>query len=138
MIVLARVYTQPYLWTQLNMTSSDDERVRDHLANERTCLAWMRTGVSAMGLGVVIAKLRYILGSAYPQSSGVIHAANIGLFFALIGILTIAMSTFLFLQTRNEIRLHSYSSRKYLVLILASLMITLGLIILWYLTQPTN
>jgi len=119
------------------MNSSDDERVRDHLANERTCLAWMRTGVSTMGLGVVIAKLRYLLGSAYPQSSGVIHAANIGLFFALIGILTIAMSAFLFVQTRNEIRVHSYSSRKYLILILASLMITLGLMILWYLMQPT-
>ena len=120
------------------MNSSDDERVRDHLANERTSLAWMRTGVSAMGLGVVIAKLRYILGHEYPQSSGVIHAANIGLFFALIGILTIAMSAFLYLQTRNEIRLRSYKSRKYLILILASLLITLGLVILWYLMQPTS
>lgn len=123
--------------TNSNSNNDDDIRVRDHLANERTCLAWIRTGVSTMGLGVVIAKLKYILGPAYSQSSGVIHAANIGLFFALIGILTIATSALLFLKNRNEIRAHSYSSRKYLIVILTSLMIALGIAILWYLMQPT-
>jgi len=29
---------------------------RDHLANERTFLAWLRTGLSSVGLGLVIAK----------------------------------------------------------------------------------
>ena len=37
--------------------SNDDERIRDHLANERTYLAWLRTGMAMMGFGVVIAKL---------------------------------------------------------------------------------
>lgn len=77
----------------------DDDRVRDHLANERTFLAWLRTGVAAMGLGVVIAKLRYILGSNYPESSGIVHAANIGLIFALAGITTIILSVFFFCKS---------------------------------------
>ena len=34
--------------------SNDDERIRDHLANERTFLAWLRTGMAMMGFGVVI------------------------------------------------------------------------------------
>ena len=33
-------------------------RVRDHLANERTYLAWMRTAISLMGFGVVIVRYR--------------------------------------------------------------------------------
>jgi putative membrane protein len=119
-------------------SATDDVRVRDHLANERTYLAWMRTGVATMGLGVVIAKLKYILGPAYPQSSGAVHAANIGLLFALMGVATIAMSVLFFLRTRQQIRSSNYVSGSVFVLILASLMIVLGLVILWYLTQPTN
>ncbi|MDA4131100.1 MAG: DUF202 domain-containing protein [Thaumarchaeota archaeon] len=29
--------------------------VRDHLANERTYLAWLRTGIATIGLGFVVA-----------------------------------------------------------------------------------
>ncbi|MFB7668546.1 YidH family protein [Kitasatospora sp. NPDC056138] len=31
-------------------------RARDHLANERTYLAWLRTGISMAALGVAVAK----------------------------------------------------------------------------------
>jgi len=115
----------------------DDERVRDHLANERTYLAWLRTGVSAMGLGVVIAKLRYLLGANYPESSGAVRAANIGLVFALVGVATIVLSAVVFLQTRKEIRLRTYISKVQFALSLAAVMVGLGLLIIWYLMQPT-
>jgi putative membrane protein len=119
-------------------TQADDARITDHLANERTYLAWIRTGVAMMGLGVVIAKLRYMMGtgSNFPESSGLIHAANIGLLFALIGVLTIIMSVVFFLTTQKEIRQSSYKARKVFVLIIAALTGALGLVILWYLEQP--
>lgn len=123
---------------QDNVAKTDDERVRDHLANERTYLAWIRTGVAAMGLGVVIAKLKYILGPAYPRTSGVVHAANIGLLFALIGLATIAIAVYFFLRVRSQIRTRSYQARSDFVIILAALMISLGLVILYYLVQPTT
>jgi putative membrane protein len=123
---------------QAEKTNIDDGRVRDHLANERTFLAWMRTGVATMGLGVVIAKLKYILGPAYPQSSGAFHAAQIGLLFSFIGIATIACALFFFYRTRKQIRQATYLSGSIFVLILASLMMALGLLILWYLAQPTS
>ena len=34
--------------------------VRDHLANERTFLAWVRTAIALLGFGVLIAKLRFL------------------------------------------------------------------------------
>jgi putative membrane protein len=122
--------------TEAEKSSGDDARVRDHLANERTYLAWMRTGVSTMGLGVVIAKLKYILGPSYPQSGGAIHAANIGILFAYVGVATIGMSVFFFFSTRKQIRDSAYVSGGIFVIILAALMIALGLIILWYLSEP--
>jgi putative membrane protein len=116
--------------------SPDSKQVTNHLANERTYLAWIRTGVSMMGLGVVIAKLKYIMGAAYPETSGVMHAAHIGLWFAAIGVLTVVMSVVFFLQTQKEIRDSTYKSRKFFVLLLAGLTGLLGIIILWYLMQP--
>ncbi len=36
---------------------NDGSLARDHLANERTFLAWVRTALGLIGLGVLIAKL---------------------------------------------------------------------------------
>ena len=38
-----------------------EDHTRDHLANERTFLAWVRTSIALMGFGVVIAKLRFLV-----------------------------------------------------------------------------
>jgi putative membrane protein len=47
-------------------------RATDHLANERTFLAWIRTSIAAMGLGFVVAKfsvwLRQLSASIAPQA----------------------------------------------------------------------
>jgi len=37
--------------------------LRDHLANERTLLAWTRTALAAAALGFVIAKIRFTAGA---------------------------------------------------------------------------
>jgi putative membrane protein len=41
-------------------TSSSLDTLRDHLANERTLLAWSRTGIAVVGLGFLVA--RFALG----------------------------------------------------------------------------
>lgn len=38
-------------------TENRDARARDQLANERTFLAWVRTGLGLVGLGVVVERL---------------------------------------------------------------------------------
>ena len=91
-----------------------------------------------MGLGVVIAKLRYIMGASYPTSGGLLHAVHIGLLFAIVGVVTIILSVVFFLQTQKEIRTSSYKSRKFFVLALALLTGSLGLSTVYYLTQPTT
>lgn len=39
------------------MTTERGSRARDHLANERTYLAWLRTAATVMVLGLAVAKL---------------------------------------------------------------------------------
>jgi putative membrane protein len=117
--------------------SIDDERVREHLANERTYLAWLRTGMATIGLGVVIAKLRFILGS-HDTNQSILYAANVGMVLVLCGILTIILALYAFMRVRREIRERQYKSRVRMVLSLAAVMMALGFLMLWYLVQqPT-
>ena len=50
----------------------DEGRVSDHLANERTFLAWIRTSIAVMSLGFVVAKfslwLRLLGTRIQPQA----------------------------------------------------------------------
>ncbi|MFW5921172.1 MAG: YidH family protein [Polyangiales bacterium] len=39
------------------VVDNTDSTARDHLANERTFLAWVRTALGLIGLGVLLAKL---------------------------------------------------------------------------------
>lgn len=40
-----------------NTVPNEGSTARDHLANERTFLAWIRTGLGVIGLGVVVERL---------------------------------------------------------------------------------
>ena len=63
-----------------------NSRARDHMANTRTLLAWIRTGVALIGLGFVVARFGLFLraldsqagrAAASPELSGVIGVALI-------------------------------------------------------------
>jgi len=58
---------------------------RDHLANERTYLAWLRTGISVAALGVAVAKFAPHRGA---------HAVLAGLILLGAGLLVSAYGTF--------------------------------------------
>ncbi|MGH2639766.1 MAG: YidH family protein, partial [Rhabdochlamydiaceae bacterium] len=49
--------------------SEDDDRakVSDNLANERTYLAWLRTGITVIALGFVVAKFGLIVRELVPS-----------------------------------------------------------------------
>jgi len=47
--------------TQPVAPGPESTRAREHLANERTLLAWVRTAVALMGLGFVVARFGLFL-----------------------------------------------------------------------------
>ena len=120
-------------------TNNDDQRIRDHLANERTYLAWLRTGISTMGFGVVIAKLRYLFppNALTPPSRGIIHAANIGVLFTIIGLLTVVLAARRYVVVQQNIRKGEYQASASVVLSFAAVVFALGLLIIWYLLQSS-
>jgi putative membrane protein len=134
-----KIDVEPAVKTPLNPTK-DDARVRDHLANERTYLAWLRTGIATMGFGVVIAKLRWLLPSAAltPPARGILHASNIGLLFTVFGLLTVVLALQRFLVVQKQIREGRYESSGLLLTVYAALVTVLGLLILWYLLESVR
>jgi len=50
-------------------SESGSSKVTDHLANERTYLAWVRTGITVIALGFVVAKFGLIVRELAPSAS---------------------------------------------------------------------
>ena len=113
----------------------DDERIREHLANERTYLARLRTGIAMMGFGIVIAKLRYLFPEALlaARAAGIVHAPLLGVLFAGIGLLIVMVACWRYAVVQNQIRRRNYKASKTVVIALSAIVMALGLLILWYL-----
>lgn len=63
---------------------------RDHLANERTFLAWIRTSIALMGFGFVIVKFSLFLKQISLTIDPQIHLKGRG-FSAVIGVVMVAL-----------------------------------------------
>ncbi|HVA86784.1 MAG TPA: DUF202 domain-containing protein [Candidatus Saccharimonadales bacterium] len=80
--------------------------LRDHLANERTFLAWTRTAITVMALGFVVAKFGILLreiGGAGVHQLTVRAGAVVGILLVLSGLILLALATRRFLRLRRGI-----------------------------------
>ena len=69
------------------MTEDPDSRARTHLANERTYLAWFRTGITLVALGLAGAQF---LAPATPSGASLVRGISLfvigtGAFVVLVG-----------------------------------------------------
>jgi putative membrane protein len=107
----------------------ESANIRDHLANERTFLAWVRTSIALLGFGVLIAKLR-LLG--LTPTAGV-RSTRLGLAFAAAGVLTLLLAAWHYGRTRRMIDGGDYRAPTHLVFVFAALVFGLGLASVGYL-----
>jgi putative membrane protein len=106
------------------------DRVRDHLANERTYLAWMRSAVSLMGFGVLIVRLRIIHPPLAPQPPG--NGWKLGLAFALVGLVMVLLSTQHYFAVRHDIDEDTYEPTDRWVLLTSLAILLLGCGVIYY------
>jgi putative membrane protein len=101
--------------------------VTEHLANERTFLAWVRTSISLMAFGVVIAKLRFLLGrvSMLAPASGS-RSTELGIAFLLVGLLTLATATVSYFRARRMIDTQTFQPLGAVLLIFVGAIFLLG------------
>jgi putative membrane protein len=114
-----------------------DPRISDHLANERTFLAWIRTSISVIVFGFVVAKfgitLRQFLrlqGQGAEQS-GV--SLGIGVAFMAVGVLMALTALFRYRNTRARLELGEFRAAGPIILILGAVTAVFGAILAAYL-----
>lgn len=105
-------------------------RIRDHLANERTYLSWMRSAIALMGFGVLIVRLRILRPPLAPQAPGV--GWRLGLVFAVVGLLAVLMSTQHYFAVRDDIEEDTYEPPDRWVILASITILLLGLGVIYY------
>jgi putative membrane protein len=109
-------------------------RVRDHLANERTYLAWMRTAVGLMGFGVVILRLRAFQPPSVPRPG---FGWKLGLIFSVVGLLTVFLSTLQYFTVRRDIEEDSYEPPDRWVILFSLAIALLGAGIIYFVSTSS-
>jgi len=104
----------------------------DHLANERTFLAWIRTGVAIMGFGFVVVKFALFIKQISIALEGKNNILPGKGYSTQIGILLVAMGAFIALYSyfRYRVTEKQLDNRTYKPSMLPALILTLGIVII--------
>lgn len=108
----------------------------DHLANERTFLAWVRTGIAIMAFGFVVVKFSLFLRQMalmftdHPiKLSNQQNAGVTGLVLVILGVIITILGYIRYKNIEKQLNNNQFSSSSTLILIL-TLSIVIGSIIL--------
>jgi len=109
------------------------DRQREHQANERTFLAWLRTSLALIGFGFAIARfslfLHQLQATMAQQPSAAplfFNSETLGLSLVVVGIGVIALATWRYNQVFWQIEHGDYQPNRLLVWLLAGVVIILG------------
>src|SRR5262245_4291690 len=113
-------------------------RAREHLANERTLFAWVRTALALMGLGFVVARFGLFLRSIAVQDrtgppSGQLGSEIIGVALVGAGVLVTGVSLRRFLRARAQIEAGRFVPELFGDVLLAGVTVVVGLALVVYL-----
>jgi putative membrane protein len=119
----------------------DDKKATEHLANERTFLAWVRTSIAIISLGFVVAKfglwLRELGARLAAQTHGPGLSGPIGMGMIAFGGLLALLAAWRFHVVNRQIDLGKVSVDRWLVVLIAIAMGTLAVVMVAYLGLST-
>ncbi|MEO8892027.1 MAG: DUF202 domain-containing protein [Coleofasciculaceae cyanobacterium] len=126
------------------------DRQREHQANERTFLAWLRTSIALIGFGLTISRfgvflheLELRLDSQDKITHSVISSQTISVSLVAVGIMVIILAVWHYNQVFQQIEQANYQPNRLMVWITGAVVIILGLLSLPFLlwrspTVPKN
>jgi putative membrane protein len=117
---------------------------RDHLANERTLLAWIRTSIGIMAFGFVVAKFSlfvrqfaFLVGKEGTPNQGML-SFTMGTILVGVGSVVLILSFIRYKQTRQQLLRRSYAPSTGFVLALVLTIIVISLVIIYYLLRSSK
>jgi len=114
------------------------KKVSDHLANERTFLAWVRTGLATITFGFVVERLPNLSQLAGGKTQHVVPSsvpfpAIIGISLTVLGLVMIVLALLNFLDNRANIDKDAFHPPVRFVVLLTILASVIGLLLAGYL-----
>ena len=115
----------------------------DHLANERTFLAWIRTSIGIMAFGFVVVKfslfvkqVSLILGkeNVTPNRG---YSAIVGIILVAVGTITSVLSYLRYRQTARQLKEGAYGHSSWLITILTAFIFLVSALLIAYLIEST-
>ena len=114
------------------------ERSREHLANERTFLAWIRTSIALMGFGFVIVKfslflkqLSLLLESRGLPSKG--YSSIVGVVMVAVGVMITILAFLQYKKNEEQLKNNYFVSTSMLSILVALIIIIGGIFLIFYL-----
>lgn len=123
-----------------NLSEKNTEtKLREHLANERTFLAWIRTSIALMGLGFVIVKFALFLKEVALMlvdlnitiSEG--FSAIVGTGMVALGVLLAFFAFFQYKKVETQINRQTYKSSSFISIVLTLFIAVGGLLLVVHL-----
>ena len=113
------------------------QRASDHLANERTFLAWVRTSISVIVFGFVVAKFGITLRQFFrfenldPHETGI--SLTLGASFMVVGILMAILAIWRYQSTRVQIEQADFRPANKIIYVVGAVTAGLGIMLVYYL-----
>jgi putative membrane protein len=111
---------------------SRPDRQREHQANERTFLAWLRTSIALIGFGFAIARFGLFIQqfeqASAPSAQPVLTSQTLGIALVIFGIVVIVLAAWRYNQVFLQIEQGAYRPNRWAVWLLSAVMTILGLL----------
>jgi putative membrane protein len=130
-----------------NKKSAKVGDIKDHMANERTFLAWIRTSIGIMAFGFVVEKfalfinkISYFLGKSNIQETAPSSSGYSSIFAIVLVALGAGMGAMAFIRYRKvekEIEENTYRPSLILDILLTMAIIAIGIFLAMYLIHST-
>ncbi len=121
-----------------NFHAQPSKKVSDHLANERTFLAWVRTGISIIAFGFVVERFGLLLRELglktadRPIVTGH-YSTIVGITLTLLGSVVMVVALFSFLRNRHVIDREDFRPHAGFAIMLTVITCLIGIILAVYL-----
>jgi len=113
----------------------------DHLANERTFLAWMRTSIGIMAFGFVVVKFSLFVKqiSMILGKENIIHSKGysgiLGIVLVAVGTVTAVLSYIRYINSEKQINEGYYKHSSLLITVLTTFIFLVSVLLIVYLVN---
>jgi putative membrane protein len=122
------------------MSDPQPAHLSDHLANERTFLAWIRTAIGIMAFGFVVVKfslfvkqLSFVLNTQPLPVQGKGYSAVAGIGLVVMGALLTVFAFARYKRTEKSINQQDFRQKSWLLTVLTVCIALMGLFLIVYL-----